>query len=112
MPGNDNISIVMFPGDSVLADQTPKPDKPQQADGFVCTGCGRVIYIINLAPLCTRCRQRARHVMLQTFACERCEQTFDKILSDHEVLAEMIQNFGPVPIEQQATICDDCYQEF
>lgn len=52
--------------------------------------------------------------MSDTYTCAECGRTFVKTWTDEEALAEMaemVENFGDVPPEERATVCDDCYEE-
>ena len=46
------------------------------------------------------------------FQCEACGGTFEKGCTNQQALEEMKKNFGDLPEENQAVICDVCYQKF
>lgn len=48
----------------------------------------------------------------KTFTCENCGKTFPKGRTDEEAMRESKENFGNMPQESLAAICDDCYQKF
>lgn len=48
--------------------------------------------------------------MGKVFTCAMCDKEFEGAWTDEEALTEMKENFGDVPEEDQAVICDDCYQ--
>lgn len=45
------------------------------------------------------------------FRCDNCGGIFDKG-DEEEALAEMKGNFGDLPADERAVICDDCYEKF
>jgi hypothetical protein len=47
--------------------------------------------------------------MGSTYTCEACHGTFSKGWSDDEALAEAVGLFGAIPVEEQAVVCDDCF---
>lgn len=49
--------------------------------------------------------------MAETYTCEMCGKTYEKGRTDEEAIAEMKEHFGEVPKEEQATICDDCFNK-
>lgn len=49
--------------------------------------------------------------MIETFTCARCHGTFPKGWTDEEAAAESLVEWGSIPDEEQAVICDVCYQE-
>lgn len=38
-----------------------------------------------------------------------CKETFEEGRSEEEAIAEMKENFGDIPKDERAVICDDCY---
>lgn len=44
-----------------------------------------------------------------TFKCAECGGTFQKARTDEEALAESKKQFGDLPSEKLAVICDHCY---
>lgn len=45
------------------------------------------------------------------YKCAMCRGVFEKEWTDEEAVAELQEDFGAVPIEDCAVICDDCYQK-
>lgn len=45
------------------------------------------------------------------FKCDECGGVFEKGWSDEEAYAEQENNFGDMPNEQMAIVCDDCFKE-
>lgn len=50
--------------------------------------------------------------MSNTFKCDRCCGVFQKGWSDEERDKEMMDNWGDLPKEDRASLCDDCYNDF
>jgi rubredoxin len=48
----------------------------------------------------------------KTYQCEACHGIFEVEWTDAEAQEEMRTNFGDIPEEKCAVICDDCYQLF
>jgi hypothetical protein len=46
----------------------------------------------------------------RTFTCAYCGGEFDKGWSHEEALAELKENFGDIPVEECAEVCDDCWE--
>lgn len=51
--------------------------------------------------------------MTGTYTCELCGGTFpsEPGWTEEDRLAEMRENFGDIPEEDRASVCDDCYNE-
>ncbi len=51
----------------------------------------------------------------ERYKCEMCGGVFDKKQneewSDDAAIAELRRNFGSIPIDDCALVCDDCYQK-
>ena len=48
----------------------------------------------------------------EEFKCEECGGIFEKGWTDNEARLEQIENeFGNIPNNQLAVICDDCYKK-
>ena len=45
------------------------------------------------------------------YKCGLCNKEFKAAWTEEEAKAEMIANFGDVPEEDQAVVCDDCYNK-
>lgn len=45
------------------------------------------------------------------YKCDLCKGVFKKGWSDKESFAEMRRDFGNLPKEEQAIVCDDCYKK-
>ncbi len=48
--------------------------------------------------------------MSNTYTCEACNRTFDKVDTDDDVKAEAQVLWGDVDPDQLATVCDDCFK--
>lgn len=49
----------------------------------------------------------------ESYTCERCGGTFEKIRSDEEAMAEARSLWTPETMaDEQCVICDDCFGEF
>lgn len=46
------------------------------------------------------------------YRCDHCGGVYEKIWSDEEAMAESKENFGDIPADDLAIICDDCYNKF
>jgi hypothetical protein len=46
-----------------------------------------------------------------TFTCECCGKTYEKVWSDEEAWAEARQLHSPAELEATVVVCDDCFQE-
>lgn len=46
------------------------------------------------------------------YKCAICGNIYTKTTSEEEILKEMKDNFGNVPINERVTVCDDCYEIF
>ena len=46
------------------------------------------------------------------FQCQACGETFEKGCTDEQAFTEMKKEFGDIPEENQAVICEKCYKEF
>lgn len=44
------------------------------------------------------------------YECSICHGIFKKATPESEALAEMLRDFGPVPVEERRLVCDECYQ--
>lgn len=44
------------------------------------------------------------------YQCNICKGIFQKTREDEEAISEMESVFGPVPVENQVIVCDDCFQ--
>lgn len=51
--------------------------------------------------------------MAGTFTCDMCGETFPQAddWTEEDRVAEMKTNFGDLPEEDRASVCDDCYKE-
>jgi len=47
----------------------------------------------------------------KTYTCAACEGVFDYGWTEEEALAEKEENFGDMPTEEMAVVCDDCYNK-
>lgn len=47
----------------------------------------------------------------ETYECEYCHGVFEFEWTEEEALAEMQETFGELPEEDQAIVCDDCYNK-
>jgi hypothetical protein len=47
----------------------------------------------------------------KTYTCAACEGVFDYGWTEEEALAEKEENFGDMPTEEMAVVCDDCYRK-
>lgn len=45
-----------------------------------------------------------------TYTCAMCRNEHEKGWSDEEAEAELKENFGPVPVEECAIVCDACFK--
>lgn len=45
------------------------------------------------------------------YRCDACGETFTKGRSEEQQLADMKTNFGDLPEEDRAVVCDDCFRE-
>ncbi len=45
------------------------------------------------------------------YRCEMCKGIFEKDWTDEEAKAELKLDFGDIPLEECAQICDNCYQK-
>lgn len=57
-----------------------------------------------------RAVDRAKDKM-KNYTCECCGGSFDSPRSEEETLQEMRENFGDIPEEHRARVCDDCYRK-
>lgn len=48
--------------------------------------------------------------MNSTFTCADCGGVFDMAWSDEEARAESKEQWGDIPSDDLAVVCDDCYQ--
>jgi hypothetical protein len=46
------------------------------------------------------------------YQCDACNGIFEKGWTDEEADQECRKNFGEIPENEKAVICDDCYKEF
>ena len=49
--------------------------------------------------------------MTDTYTCASCGETFEKGWSDEEALEESAEQWGDLPHDALAVVCDDCYQK-
>lgn len=59
-------------------------------------------------------RAKAQEMSNNTYTCERCHKTYEKYRvdwSEEHILAEMKKNWGDLPEEDRAVVCDLCYKE-
>jgi len=49
---------------------------------------------------------------MKEFTCAKCGESFESDWPEAEAEKEMKKNFGDVPEEERAIVCDDCYNEF
>lgn len=49
--------------------------------------------------------------MSDDYRCDRCGKTFGKGWTDEEAMDESRRLFGPVPTEDLAVVCGDCFRE-
>jgi len=49
--------------------------------------------------------------MSDTYTCAACDGVFSFDWTEEEALAEKEKNWGDMPIEDMAIVCDDCYRE-
>ena len=49
--------------------------------------------------------------MSNEYTCDDCSETFEKTRTDEEALKELEDNFGVIPKDQRAIVCDDCYNK-
>lgn len=52
------------------------------------------------------------YVSRETFVCAVCGEAYDKARTDAEALAELHRDYGDVPLDQVAMVCDDCYRRY
>ena len=49
----------------------------------------------------------------ESYTCERCGGTFEKVRSDEEAVAEAVSLWAPETLaDEQAAVCDGCFREF
>jgi hypothetical protein len=58
-----------------------------------------------------RRQEGAEAVMIRAFTCEHCGKEFLSVRSDEEAHAEMLQLFGDLPEDDQAILCEECFQQ-
>lgn len=49
--------------------------------------------------------------MTKTYVCDECGETYEAGWSDEEAIAEMKKEFGDIPKEDRAIVCDHCYNQ-
>lgn len=49
--------------------------------------------------------------MDKSYRCEKCGVVFQDVeeWTEEEREAEMVERFGPVPMEDRALVCDNCF---
>lgn len=45
-----------------------------------------------------------------SYVCAKCRRVFEKIRSDDDALEDSRRTFGEIPVNERATICDDCHR--
>ncbi len=50
--------------------------------------------------------------MAEEYACAHCGETYKKGWSEKEATAEAKANWGDLPDDDKAVVCDDCFKKF